>query len=110
MQPGPRDGLLGPSALSQLLSTTWTVRPESDRVGVRLAGPALPVLSGIDSLPSEPMVPGAIQVPPAGLPVVFGPDHPTTGGYPVIAVVTRAGLDRLAQAAPGARVRFLAAR
>ena len=110
VQPGPRDGLLGPSALSQLLSTTWTVRPESDRVGVRLAGPALPVLSGIDSLPSEPMVPGAIQVPPSGLPVVFGPDHPTTGGYPVIAVVTRAGLDRLAQAAPGARVRFLAAR
>lgn len=110
VHPGPRDGLLGPSALSQLLSTAWAVRPDSDRVGVRLEGPVLPVPAGIGSLPSEPMVPGAIQVPPSGLPVVFGPDHPTTGGYPVIAVVTREGTDRLAQAAPGARVRFLAAR
>lgn len=106
VHPGPREGLLGPSALSQLFSTTWRVRPDSDRVGVRLEGPALPVPAGIGSLPSEPMVPGAIQVPPSGLPVVFGPDHPTTGGYPVIAVVTRAGLDRLAQAAPGTAVRF----
>ncbi|MGP9603539.1 carboxyltransferase domain-containing protein [Brachybacterium sp. AOP42-E1-35] len=110
VHPGPRDGLLGPSALSQLLTTTWTVRTDSDRVGVRLEGPGLPVPPGSGSLPSEPMVPGAIQVPPSGLPVVFGPDHPTTGGYPVIAVVTRAGLDRLAQAAPGARVRLLAVR
>src|SRR5699024_10213746 len=59
------------------------------------------------SLPSEPMVPGAIQVPPSGLPVVFGPDHPTTGGYPVLAVVPRAGLDALAQAGPGLTVRFV---
>lgn len=54
------------------------------------------------------MTPGAIQVPPSGLPVVFGPDHPTTGGYPVIGVVTRAGLDALAQAVPGTTVRFAA--
>ena len=106
VHPGPREGLLGPSALSQLFSTPWTVRPDSDRVGVRLNGPTLPVPTGIGTLPSEPMVPGAIQVPPSGLPVVFGPDHPTTGGYPVVAVVTRAGLDRLAQAAPGTAVRF----
>ena len=83
------------------------MRPDSDRVGVRLDGPALPVPSGAASVPSEPMLPGAVQVPPSGLPVVFGPDHPTTGGYPVIAVVTREGLDRLAQAGPGTRLRLV---
>lgn len=106
---GPRDGLLGPSALAHLLATTWTVRPDSDRVGVRLDGAALPVPSAAGSLPSEPMVPGAIQVPPSGLPVVFGPDHPTTGGYPVLAVVTRAGLDQLAQASAGTSLHFVTA-
>ena len=106
VHPGPRDELLGPSALAQLLRTAWTVRADSDRVGVRLDGEALPIPSAAASLPSEAMLPGAIQVPPSGLPVVFGPDHPTTGGYPVLAVVTGEGLDRLAQAAPGTTVHF----
>jgi len=52
------------------------------------------------------MVTGAIQLPPDGLPVILGPDRPTTGGYPVIAVVVDAHLDRLAQLAPGASVAF----
>ena len=104
---GPRAELLGDEAVEALLGTDWTVRPDSDRVGVRLDGPALPVPSGAASVPSEPMLPGAVQVPPSGLPVVFGPDHPTTGGYPVIAVVTREGLDRLAQAGPGTRLRLV---
>ncbi|MDN5685796.1 MAG: urea amidolyase family protein [Brachybacterium sp.] len=103
---GPRDELLGRAAMEALLGTDWTVRSDSDRIGVRLDGPALPVPEGAGSLPSEAMVPGAIQVPPSGLPVVFGPDHPTTGGYPVLGVVPRLGLDRLAQAAPGQTVRF----
>ena len=104
---GPRAELLGDEAVEALLGTDWTVRPDSDRVGVRLDGPAMPVPSGAASVPSEPMLPGAVQVPPSGLPVVFGPDHPTTGGYPVIAVVTREGLDRLAQAGPGTRLRLV---
>ncbi|GLI29932.1 MULTISPECIES: carboxyltransferase domain-containing protein [Brachybacterium] len=104
---GPRAELLGDEAVEALLGTDWTVRQESDRVGVRLDGPVLPVPSGAATVPSEPMLPGAVQVPPSGLPVVFGPDHPTTGGYPVIAVVTREGLDRLAQAGPGTRLRFV---
>lgn len=103
---GPRDALLGAPALEHLLAATWIVRPDSDRVGVRLDGVPLTARPGTGALPSEPMVPGAIQVPPSGLPVVFGPDHPTTGGYPVIAVVTRAGLDRLAQAGAGTALRF----
>lgn len=104
---GPRHELLGAEAVSALLETTWTVRPDSDRVGVRLDGPALPVPDGAGTVPSEPMLPGAVQVPPSGLPVVFGPDHPTTGGYPAIAVVTRQGLDALAQAAAGTTLRFV---
>lgn len=104
---GPRDALLGVSALEHLLATGWTVRPDSDRVGVRLDGAPLTAPSDSGTLPSEPMVPGAIQVPPSGLPVVFGPDHPTTGGYPVIAVVAQAGLDALAQAPAGTALRFV---
>ncbi|NEB81609.1 biotin-dependent carboxyltransferase family protein, partial [Streptomyces sp. SID14478] len=56
--------------------------------------------------PSEGMVLGAVQVPPDGRPVVFLHDHPTTGGYPVIAVVPEAALAAAAQAVPGIPVRF----
>lgn len=55
-------------------------------------------------LPSEPMLPGALQVPPDGRPILFGPDAPVTGGYPVIAVV--GNLDRAAQLRPGDVLRF----
>lgn len=103
--PGPHQAVLGEGAFAALCATTWQVRPDSDRVGVRLEGAPLPSATSGD-LPSEPMAPGAIQVPPSGLPVVFGPDHPATGGYPVVAVVTPRGLDLLAQAAPGQRLRF----
>jgi allophanate hydrolase subunit 2 len=57
-------------------------------------------------LPSEGMIPGAIQVSPDGIPTVLGPDAPVTGGYPVIAVVTGRTLDRLAQLRPGQQVRL----
>jgi allophanate hydrolase subunit 2 len=50
------------------------------------------------------MVTGALQVPPDGRPVILGPDRPSTGGYPVIAVVVDADLDRLAQLRPGDRL------
>jgi allophanate hydrolase subunit 2 len=57
-------------------------------------------------LPSEGVVTGAIQVPPAGTPVLFLADHPVTGGYPVIAVVVPEHLDRAAQIPIGGRIRF----
>ncbi len=98
---GPRDDWF--SDPSALLETEWTVRDESDRVGVRLDGPPL-ARARRDELPSEPTRPGAVQVPGDGRPIVFGPDAPTTGGYPVIAVVT--DLDAAAQLRPGDRVRF----
>ncbi|MFD0891013.1 allophanate hydrolase subunit 2 family protein, partial [Streptosporangium algeriense] len=57
-------------------------------------------------LPSEGVVTGAVQVPPDGLPIVFLADHPPTGGYPVIAVLTSDCLAAAAQLRPGDRVRF----
>ncbi|WP_091502131.1 5-oxoprolinase/urea amidolyase family protein [Microbacterium sp. cf332] len=103
--PGPRDDWLTGTARRALAGETWTVSAAADRIGVRLEGPSLE-RSRSDELASEGMVPGAIQVPPSGLPVVFGVDGPVTGGYPVVGVVTAAGLGRLAQARPGDRVRL----
>ncbi|GMA20157.1 biotin-dependent carboxyltransferase family protein [Arsenicicoccus piscis] len=102
---GPRDDWFTPAARETLASTTWTVRDDSDRVGTRLAGPALErVDGGAGELASEGMVRGAVQVTRAGLPVVFGVDHPTTGGYPVVAVLDPRSCDRLAQCRPGDQV------
>ena len=59
-----------------------------------------------DELPSEGLVLGAVQVPADGQPLLFLADHPTTGGYPVIAVVEDGDVDSSAQARPGDEVRF----
>ncbi|HEY3467374.1 MAG TPA: biotin-dependent carboxyltransferase family protein [Amycolatopsis sp.] len=100
---GPRDDWFDDPARG--LSAWWTVTAESNRVGLRLDGTPLR-RSTEGELPSEGVVTGAIQVPPSGLPVVFLADHPTTGGYPVAAVVRASALSALAQARPGTRVRF----
>lgn len=57
-------------------------------------------------LPSEGAVTGAVQVPPDGQPVLFLPDHPLTGGYPIIGALTDRSLDLAGQLAPGVRLRF----
>ncbi|WP_327292548.1 biotin-dependent carboxyltransferase family protein [Streptomyces sp. NBC_01198] len=109
--PGPRDDWFAPGALRALVTGEYTVSPASNRIGLRVLGPALHRAAGRDGeLPSEGMVLGAVQVPPDGLPVVFLADHPTTGGYPVIGVVPEQSLAAAAQSAPGARVRFVALR
>ncbi|WP_309058703.1 biotin-dependent carboxyltransferase family protein [Streptomyces sp.] len=107
--PGPRDDWFTPAAVRVLTSRAYHVSPASNRIGLRTTGPALE-RARPDELPSEGMVLGAVQVPPDGRPVVFLADHPTTGGYPVIAVVRPADLPAAAQAAPGTPVRFVAVR
>jgi len=102
---GPRDDWFTMAAVRVFLEAAWQVSPASDRVGVRLDGPRLE-RSRTDELPSEPCIRGSIQVSSDGQPIVFGPDHPVTGGYPVIAVVVDRHTDRLAQARPGQVVRF----
>lgn len=86
----------------------WEVSDRSNRIGLRLTGEALTRASAYAEveLPSEGMVRGAIQVPRDGQPVLFGNDHPVTGGYPVIAVVTSADIDLAAQLRPGQQVRL----
>ena len=107
--PGPRRDWLTPTAWTALTSEDWAVSTDSDRVGLRLAGPRLS-RARTDELPSEGLVPGAVQVPPDGVPVLFLTDHPVTGGYPVLAVVTTDDLPAVAQLRPGDGVRFRPAR
>ena len=102
---GPDDDWFDTAAIAAFQAQEWTVTAQSNRVGLRLAGPPLERLRS-DELPSQGLVPGAIQVPPSGQPVLFGADHPATGGYPVIAVVVDRHLDRAAQVPIGARIRF----
>ncbi|UVJ41708.1 carboxyltransferase domain-containing protein [Arthrobacter sp. CJ23] len=103
--PGPREDWFEPSALDSLCSQSWQVTPQSNRVGMRLAGEPLR-RSRDGELPSEGTMAGAIQIPPAGLPVLFLADHPITGGYPVIGVVADEHLDRAAQVPIGGSIRF----
>jgi biotin-dependent carboxylase-like uncharacterized protein len=104
--PGPRSDWLADAG--ELFGRRWRLSEHSDRVGVRVWGEPLRrrlELAGRE-LPSEPMVRGSIQVPPDGRPVIFGADHPVTGGYPVVGVLTETANDTLAQARPGDWIRF----
>ena len=103
--PGPRDDWIGQKGMETLAGAVFDVAPSSDRTGVRLSGAPVSVVRR-EELPSEGVIAGAIQVPPGGDPIVLLRNHPTTGGYPVAAVVTEEGIDALAQAQPGVRVRF----
>lgn len=103
---GPRDSRIANA--DTLVDTAWTASERSNRIGMRLDGAEL-VPAGDDAgqLPSEGAWRGAIQVPPGGRPVLFLADHPVTGGYPVVAVVVDADVDRAAQVRPGQPVRFV---
>jgi biotin-dependent carboxylase-like uncharacterized protein len=102
--PGPRDDwFIDPDAL---IRTPWVTSQCSDRVGVRLIGEPLRCRWPERQLPSEGATRGSIQVPPNGQPVILGPDHPVTGGYPVIGVVVDAETDKVAQLRPGQPVRL----
>lgn len=103
--PGPRDDLF-PAEAWDVLAQTGHVSGHADRVGVRI-DPSTPVPRiARGEIPSEGMVRGAVQIPADGSPVVFGPDHPVTGGYPVIGVLTSRSADAICQLLPGVPVRF----
>ncbi|MFL6160934.1 MAG: biotin-dependent carboxyltransferase family protein [Jatrophihabitantaceae bacterium] len=104
--PGPRIDWFSDPA--ELFDRTWTVQPDSNRVGIRLAGRPLR-RSRPGELPPEPLLPGAIQVPPSGQPIILFRDAPVTGGYPVIGVLPSAELDRVGQLRPGDELRFVRA-
>lgn len=102
---GPQDEWLTEEARAALLKEEYRTSLHSDRTGVRLDGPALAHRSAGAFL-SDGVLPGAVQVPSGGRPIVIMPDGPTTGGYPKAAMVIAADLRLLAQARPGTGVRF----
>lgn len=103
---GPRTDWFTPEAIARFAAQRWQVTPQSNRVGLRLAG-EVPLGRAITGeLPSEGTALGALQVPPSGQPVLFLADHPLTGGYPVIGCVAPYHLDRAGQIPVGAWLRF----
>ena len=104
--PGPDYASFSPSAQAAFWQRQWTVTPQSNRMGMRLRGTPLLRRQPIELL-SHAVLPGVVQVPPDGQPIVLMADAQTTGGYPCIASVIQADQWKLAQARPGARLRFV---
>ncbi|RIX73180.1 biotin-dependent carboxyltransferase family protein [Acidovorax cavernicola] len=104
--PGPEFELFTPDAQALLWNERWRITPQSNRMGSRLAGAELHRKAGGDML-SSGVIPGTIQVPPSGQPIILMGDAQTTGGYPRIGVVIRADLWKLAQAPLGGRLRLV---
>jgi len=102
---GPRDDWFTEDTLELFDGAQYLVSEASNRIGLRLQGPEL-ARSRQGELAPEPIVLGAVQVPPDGQPVIFLNDHPTTGGYPVIGVVHPDDLPNCAQAKPGDPIEF----
>lgn len=105
IRPGPRTDWFTADAIRALTESAWQVSTDCNRVAVRLEGPRLERQVTAE-LPSEGLIRGAIQVPASGQPLIFLPDHPVTGGYPVLAVLTPAAADHAAQLRPGETIRF----
>ncbi len=106
--PGPQVAMFD-GGLDELTSRPWVVGDEVSRVGVRLRAQPFTRQAG-EALPSAGLVEGAVQITPSGEPIVMLANHPTTGGYPVIAVVDPADLAIVAHANPGDQLRFRAVR
>jgi antagonist of KipI len=106
VMPGAEYGLFGEAARTALFLERYRVAPASDRMGVRLEGPPLEIGAGSGELLSHGVVPGTVQVPAGGLPIILAADCQTTGGYPKIAHVISVDLPLLAQAKPGDTIRF----
>ncbi|MDK4236105.1 biotin-dependent carboxyltransferase family protein [Corynebacterium pseudodiphtheriticum] len=104
---GPRHDWFAETA--ELFNQTFQISSDSDRIGVNLIA-SRPLQRAYDGeLASEGAMRGALQIPPSGHPVAFGADHPITGGYPVIGVLTSESVDKMAQLSPGTIVTFRAA-
>lgn len=101
---GPRADWVDAHGWAALDGASYAVAADSDRIGLRLTGAVITRAAG--ELPSEGIVTGGVQLPPSGQPLVFLADHPTTGGYPVVAVVDDDDLDLCAQLRPGDVVRL----
>lgn len=102
---GPEWDWFTPEAQRAFFAETWTVTKDADRMGLRLAGPELPVVEAREMI-SEGVNEGVVQVPAGGAPIVLLASRQSVGGYPRLAAAASADLGRLAQLAPGQTVRF----
>ncbi|GLG01985.1 hypothetical protein Alches_20260 [Alicyclobacillus hesperidum subsp. aegles] len=101
---GEQASAFSSAAKKTFWSAPFRVDAKSDRMGVRLLGQTIAVPAG--EMTSEPVLPGSVQVPSSGEPIVLLRECQTVGGYPKIATVINVDLDRLAQIRPGAQLRF----
>jgi allophanate hydrolase subunit 2 len=104
VSPGPDRHAFAPDAPAALVSAPYRILPTSDRIGTRLTGPDVPRIAAPER--SRPMVCGALEIPRDGQPIVLGPEHPTTGGYPILAVIFDDDLDRFHAIRLGGEVTF----
>ncbi len=103
---GPQADMFTKRGIETFLLNPYKVTIDSDRMGYRLEGPAIQHKGKVDIV-SDALLPGTIQVPKDGKPIIIMRDAQTTGGYPKIAAVITPDLDRLGQAKPNDIIRFL---
>jgi biotin-dependent carboxylase-like uncharacterized protein len=103
--PGPQTAQFVQAATEALFNEAFTVTAAFDRMGMRLAGLALPLKDAL-SIPSEPIIRGSMQVGGDGVMSVLLADHQTTGGYPKIATIVSADIDAVSQLRPQDSLRF----
>lgn len=106
--PAAEYGAFDAAVAREFWEANWKITAQSDRYGYRLAGPALNLTTSLETR-SHGVVPGVIQVPPGGQPIIQMRDAQPSGGYPKIGTVIEADLWRLAQSPAGSRIRFVAA-
>ena len=103
--PGPQLQFFTDQALQSFISSTFTISAQSDRMGIRLKGEAILSSESHDIL-SEGILPGSIQVPSDGQPIVLMRDIPCTGGYPKIAILKEKDISKISQLPPGSQITF----
>jgi biotin-dependent carboxylase-like uncharacterized protein len=103
--PGPQDDYFDAAEVVKFFGQEYTVQSGSDRVGMRLQGDAIQHAKGFN-IASDATVPGSIQVPGTGQPIVLMADRQTIGGYPKIATVISADLPELGRLSIGSKIVF----
>lgn len=102
---GPQSHFFTQQGLQTFTGESYTLLPESDRMGARLSGTAIEAKAGVDII-SDAIALGSVQIPASGMPIIMLADRQTTGGYAKIATVISPDIPKLAQCAPGSEIRF----
>lgn len=104
--PGPEVNYLASAGVVSLLTSTYTVSEQSNRMGYRLEGQQVMLSKPGGNIISCGIAPGTMQITGSGQPIILMADRQTTGGYARVAVVASVDMSRLAQLRPGDTLRF----